>query len=456
MIFCDTIAAVATPPGFGGISIVRLSGEKSIDIVNSFFTKDISNADGYTMHYGKITDDSGNVLDEVLVSVFRAPKSYTGENSVEINCHGGITGANLILLHCIKNGARAALGGEFTKRAFLNGKIDLTQAEAVADIINSNSEKALSLGVNQLGGALSEQINKAREHLIKIMAQISSEADFPDEGVSGFSDESLKTEIQSSLGILETLLKTAHEGRLVRDGIAVALLGKPNAGKSSLLNALLNKNRAIVTAIPGTTRDTVEDYMQLDGIALKIIDTAGIRTASDEVEKIGIDLSKKAAQNADISVYVADLSTSPDKDDRDIAGLLCDKKVVLVLNKTDIAKDDSDKKYKSLFKNAPVCYICAKTGEGIDEVKNTLKTLINTQNINSTSSAMLTNIRHIEAVTNAYNLVKNSIDAYNCGIPADFISVDLQSAIEYLGSVTGMNVSEEIVDRVFKDFCVGK
>ena len=454
--FSDTIVAIATPPGFGGISIVRLSGKNSIDIVNKLFSKDIGNADGYTIHYGKITDNNGKVLDEVLVSVFRAPKSYTGENSVEINCHGGMTGANAILLQCIKSGARAALGGEFTKRAFLNGKIDLAQAEAVADIINSNSEKALSLGVNQLGGALSKQINKVREHLITIMAQISSEADFPDEGVSGFSDDSLKSEISASLEILSNLLETAHEGRSVRDGISVALLGKPNAGKSSLLNALLNKNRAIVTAIPGTTRDTVEDYMQLDGIALKIIDTAGIRTASDEVEKIGIDLSKKAAQEADISIYVADLSTEPDADDKQIATLLKDKKVVLVLNKTDIAKDGLDEKYKLIFENAPVCYICAQTSEGIGGVKDTIKTIINTQNINTASSAMLTNIRHIEAVTNAYNLVKNSIDAYNTGIPADFISVDLQSAIEHLGSVTGMNVSEEIVDRVFKDFCVGK
>ena len=456
MIFSDTIAAIATPTGFGGISIVRLSGENSINIVNSIFSKDIVNADGYTMHYGKITDDNGGVLDEVLVSVFRAPKSYTGENSVEINCHGGMTSANAILIHCIKNGARIALGGEFTKRAFLNGKIDLAQAEAVADIINSNSEKALSLGVNQLGGALSEQINTAREHLIKIMAQLSSEADFPDEGVSGFSDESLKNEISISLGILEKLLNTANEGRLVKDGISVALLGKPNAGKSSLLNALLNKTRAIVTAIPGTTRDTVEDYMQIDGIALKIIDTAGIREASDEVEKIGIDLSKKAAQEADISVYVADLSTSPDEDDVQIANLLEDKKVILVLNKTDIAQTGFDDKFKYIFKNAPACYICAQNNEGIENVKNTIKTIINTHSINATSTAMLTNMRHIEAVTNAYNLVKNSVDAYNSGIPADFISIDLQSAIEHLGSVTGMNVSEEIVDRVFKDFCVGK
>lgn len=456
MIFSDTIAAIATPPGFGGISIVRLSGENSINIVNHIFSKDIMNADGYTMHYGKITDDNGGVLDEVLVSVFRAPKSYTGENSVEINCHGGMTSANAILIHCIKNGARIALGGEFTKRAFLNGKIDLAQAEAVADIINSNSEKALSLGVNQLGGALSEQINTAREHLIKIMAQLSSEADFPDEGVSGFSDESLKNEIGISLGILEKLLNTANEGRLVKDGISVALLGKPNAGKSSLLNALLNKTRAIVTAIPGTTRDTVEDYMQIDGIALKIIDTAGIREASDEVEKIGIDLSKKAAQEADISVYVADLSTSPDEDDVQIANLLEDKKVILVLNKTDIAQTGFDDKFKNIFKNAPACYICAQNNEGIENVKNTIKTIINTHSINATSTAMLTNMRHIEAVTNAYNLVKNSVDAYNSGIPADFISIDLQAAIEHLGSVTGMNVSEEIVDRVFKDFCVGK
>ncbi len=446
----DTIAALATPVGTSGIAVIRISGDEAIKICNKIFSSDLEKTESHTVHFGTIKDGEETV-DQVLATVMKAPKTYTGENTVEISCHGSMTVVRSIMKLLFSAGARQAKAGEFTKRAFLNGKLDLVQAEAVIDIINSKNETALSTGINHLEGSLSSKINEVREKLVKIMAYLQAEADFPEEGVSGFSEELFKENIKEVADNLENLLKTAETGKYIREGISTVIAGKPNAGKSSLLNCLLQKERAIVTDIEGTTRDTVEEYLQLGRLTLKLIDTAGIRETDNAVEKIGVDKAIKSIDKADLVLYIADMSDTPDEEDMKIIKKLEDKKVIMVLNKSDI-KNSSDK-YSKLIDCKKVI-ISAKTGEGTEALKQAVIDMFD--NVGIENSVTITNIRHIEAVSKALKILREAETAYNSGIPADCISVDIQTALEGLGEVTGMTVSEEIVDKIFKEFCVGK
>ena len=446
----DTIAALATPAGTSGIAVIRVSGKNAIDICGKIFSKDISEVLTHTAHFGKIINN-GKIIDQVLVTVMRAPGTYTGENTVEISCHGSMTVVREIMGALFESGARQAKAGEFTKRAFLNGKLDLVQAEAVIDIINSKSETALESGINQLEGSLSEKINEIRNKLLKIMAWIGAEADFPEEGISGFSDEAFCKDAEEILKEIEILLVSAKEGKYIREGISTVLTGKPNAGKSSLLNRLLQKKRAIVTDIEGTTRDKVEEYLQVGGITLKLIDTAGIRNTENEVEKIGVDIALNEITAADLVLYIADTSEKPSSEDAEIIEKIKDKKMIMVLNKSDIGKNGEE--YLKLAKCKNVS-ISAKTGEGIDDLKNVIVEMF--KNTGIENSVTVTNLRHTEAILRAKNLVEHAYKEYKSGMPVDFAAVDIQSAVESLGEITGMTVSEEIVDKIFKEFCVGK
>ena len=448
----DTIAALATPPGMSALAVIRLSGEDSVKIADRLFSKNILNAASHTVHFGKIHDTDGHIIDEVLVTVMLAPRSYTGENSVEISCHGSMTAVRKIILALIECGARQALAGEFTKRAFLNGKMDLCRSEAVIDIIHSKSELALEKGIEQLSGSISDKINEIRNKTVYLAAALSSEADFPDEGVSGLTDEFIEETLTEVIEKTDKLLETAKTGKYIRDGIAVSLTGRPNAGKSSVLNALAGEQKAIVTNIPGTTRDTVEDYINIGNICVKLMDTAGIRNTDDEVEKIGVRRARTAAEHADLILYVADVSSPPNSYDIEIVDFIKNKNVVMLLNKEDISKD-YEEEYKKLI-NAPCIYTSAVCGSGFDELKDIISKMFETGK--AASEVTLTNIRHADALTRAGKRLHTAYEAFKSGIPADFMAVDIEAAVSAFGEITGISVSEEIVDTIFKEFCVGK
>lgn len=452
----DTIAALATVPGKSGIAVIRISGDQAVKVCCSLCGDEILSAKSHTAHFIKLKRADGSIIDHALVTVMLSPNSYTGEDVVEISCHGSMTPVKEILSVITSSGARYAAAGEFTKRAFLNGKLDLSQAEAVLDIINSESELALSVGVNQLEGELSRKINKIRDDVLYLTAMLSAEADFPEEGVSGISDDIIKEKIDSCLCALNLLIEGSKSGELVRDGIKTVIVGTPNTGKSSLLNMLLGRERAIVTNIPGTTRDSIEEYISLGHATLKLIDTAGIRSADDEVEKIGVSRASKAALSADLILFVADLSRKITDEDRQVLELVKDKKVIIVLNKTDIADKESEEECIKIFKGLPIVKISAKKGEGAAILKQTISDMFDFGEISGGASLIISNVRHISAVKKAHSLIQSAYNDYISGVPADFLAVNLGLAAENLGEITGMSVSEEIVDRIFKNFCVGK
>lgn len=452
----ETIAALATVPGRGGIAVIRVSGEAAVKISASVAGEELLNAKSHTAHFVKLKRPDGSIIDHAVVTVMLAPNSYTGENVVEISCHGSMTPVREILLLLTENGARYATAGEFTKRAFLNGKMDLSQAEAVLDVINSESELALTVGVNQLEGALSKEINRIRDEVVYLSAMLGAEADFPEEGVSGLSDEVIEEKISSCLKSLDNLIKGSKSGELARDGIKTVIAGTPNTGKSSLLNSIVGRERAIVTNIPGTTRDSIEEFITVGHAMIKLIDTAGIRETENEVEKIGVGIAGRAVKDADLVLFVVDLGRKMSHEDRQALELVKDKKIIVIFNKTDIADSVAEKEYEEIFDGYSKVRISAKTGEGIDNLKNIISDMFDFQEIVSGASAVIANVRHIDAVKKAYALIDSAYNDYRTGIPADFMAVNLSGAAEALGEITGMSVSEEIVDRIFKDFCVGK
>lgn len=453
-----TIAAIATPPGNGGVGIVRISGSHALDIAEKVFTprgiKTVRDFETHTVHLGKVIAADGKIIDEALFTYMKAPHSYTGEDVVELSCHGGTTSLRNVLKSTISAGATLAGRGEFTKRAFLNGKMDLAQAEAVIDIINSPGEQALNSAVNQLEGKLSELINQTRDKLVTVMAYIEAETDFPEDDVSGLSAEEVKAKLTQSLTELKALLATADSGKIIREGISTVIVGRPNVGKSSLMNVLLGENRAIVTDIPGTTRDIIEEYLTLGDVMLKISDTAGIRTTDDTVEKIGVNRALSEASKAQLVLFVADLSVMPSDDDLTLLNRLEGKPIIMVLNKTDKELDGAESAYRAL-KKCETVKMSALLGEGADKLGKVVSEMFGLGKIDS-YSAVLTNIRHIESVTTAQKAVERAITALNDGVPADMLFIDVFEALTSLGEVVGMSVSEEVVDKIFEKFCVGK
>ncbi len=440
----DIICALATARGRGGIAVIRVSGKGSIGLVKKIFKskKDLEKAKGYTIIYGSVMDKDEKV-DDCLVSVFRAPHSYTGEDVCEISCHGGVIVTERIISLLMENGARIADRGEFTKRAFMNGKISLTQAEAVKDIIDAKTEKAASTAVNRLSGALSEKISAVRDKVIKLLASVQVSTDFPDEDTDAFAGGKL-TDILDEISLeLGNILKSAKRGIYLASGAECAIAGLPNVGKSSLLNTLVGEEKAIVTDIEGTTRDALEVGCDIDGVFLKFIDTAGIRETDDTIEKIGVDKAKKIVDKADIVIFLTESGRSISKEEEEIVKNIPPEKRILVLNKCD----------KSFEKRDGFISISAKTGEGIDMLKKEISRLLEEGN---SDSAMIANERQREAVSLSAKAIERAKKTLDDGFYSDLAVVDIMDCASFLGEADGMNVTDEVIDRIFKEFCLGK
>lgn len=454
-----TIAAIATSTmSSGGISVIRLSGEDAIKIADKIFksVKGIKLTDvaSHTVHYGHIVSNE-KVIDEVLVIVMRAPNTYTREDVVEIDCHGGILVTRKVLEACIDAGASPAQPGEFTKRAFLNGRIDLSQAEAVIDVINSKNDYALKSSVNQLDGVLSRKIRNIREIIINHVAYIEAALDDPEHISLDNYVDNVKNDVDNCVNIVDNLVKNAENGRIMRDGINTVILGKTNAGKSSLLNALAKEERAIVTDIEGTTRDALEEQINIGGITLNLIDTAGIRKTEDIVENIGVEKAKKIALNADLIIYVVDGSRPLDNNDTEIIELIKEKKVIVLLNKSDIGQIVSKNDLNCLS-----CYdiisISAKEETGLDKLEDSIKNLFFTGNITSNEEIYITNARHKTLLKEALNSLRLVSEGINDGVSEDFLTIDLMNAYEKLGLIIGEAVEDDLADQIFSKFCMGK
>lgn len=455
----DTIAAIATASGNSGIGIIRVSGDEAIEIVDKIFKsvnsdKKLVNVKSHTINYGHIVDND-KVIDEVLVSVMNGPHSYTGEDVVEINCHGGMIVIRKILEIVLKNGARTAEPGEFTKRAFLNGRMDLSQAEAVMDVINAKNEFALSSSIEQLNGRVSEKIKSLREKIIYNIAFIESALDDPEHiSIDGYS-EKLSKILEEVNGELSRLINNFDNGRIVKEGVKTVILGKPNAGKSSLLNLLLGEERAIVTDIEGTTRDTLEESINLNGVFLNLIDTAGIRDSEDVVEQIGVNKAKELAEKSDLVIFVADASKELDENDKEIINLIKDKQAIVLLNKSDLGKIINEKNV-SEFDNKPVITFSAKTGDGLDELENKIRDLFYEGKVKYNDELYITNARQKESLINAKNSIEEVIKSVENDMPEDFYSIDLMDAYTYLGQIIGESVEDDLVNEIFSKFCMGK
>lgn len=454
-----TIAAIATSTmSSGGISVIRLSGEDAIKIADKIFksVKGIKLTDvaSHTVHYGHIVSNE-KVIDEVLVIVMRAPNTYTREDVVEIDCHGGILVTRKVLEACIDAGASPAQPGEFTKRAFLNGRIDLSQAEAVIDVINSKNDYALKSSVNQLDGVLSRKIRKIREIIINHVAYIEAALDDSEHISLDNYVDNVKNDVDNCVNIVDNLVKNAENGRIMHDGINTVILGKTNAGKSSLLNALAKEERAIVTDIEGTTRDVLEEQINIGGITLNLIDTAGIRKTEDIVENIGVEKAKKIASNADLIIYVVDGSRPLDNNDTEIMELIKEKKVIVLLNKSDIGQIVSKNDLNCLS-----CYdiisISAKEETGLDKLEDSIKNLFFTGDITSNEEIYITNARHKSLLKEALNSLKLVSEGIDNGVSEDFLTIDLMNGYEKLGLIIGEAVEDDLADQIFSKFCMGK
>ena len=450
-----TIAAISTALGNGGIGIVRMSGEDCFKILDKIF-KPKSNSDikPYTIKYGHIYEDN-NIIDEVLVSYFVKPKSYTTENMCEINSHGSNVVLNKILQLCLKNGAVLAEPGEFTKKAFLNGRIDLSQAESVIDIINSKSEKERQASVNQLEGFLSKEIKKIKKDILSILTDIEASIDYPEYDIEEVTNNKAISVLNNVKDSLSKLEQTFENGKIIKNGIKTAIIGTPNVGKSSLLNAILKEDRAIVSQYEGTTRDSIEEDISVNGVPLRIVDTAGIRNTDNEIEKIGIKKSKNIADSADLIIAIFDASRKLSKDDYDIIDIIKDRKAIILINK----KDNYDKKIerdKLEELNKPIIDISALNKDGINELYEEITKLFKLNEININNEVIITNIRHLDLIRRAKENVENAINTINSNMPIDIISINIKDIIDCLNSITGENTSEDIINDIFSKFCLGK
>lgn len=458
----DTIAAIATAMTNSGIGIIRISGEDAFTVIDRIYQskngkKKLSEEKSHTVHYGYIVDDTkeNKIIDEVMVLIMRAQNTYTREDTVEIDCHGGVLVMQKILDTVVCHGARPAEPGEFTKRAFLNGRIDLTQAESVMDVISSKNEFALKSSISQLQGSLQKEIKELREKIIYEIAFIESALDDPEHiNIDGYGQK-LKTVAEECKERIEHLLNTADNGKILKEGIDTVIVGKPNAGKSSLMNVLLKKERAIVTDIAGTTRDVLEEQMNLNGITLNIIDTAGIRDTEDIVEKIGVDKAKDYLVNADLIIYVVDSSTPLDENDEKIMEMIKDRTALVLLNKSDLDTVTTEEMIASHL-DQKIIKVSMKENQGVDELENAIKELFFHGKVELNDEVYITNARHKAALSNAKDSLNMVLDSIAMEMPEDFYSIDLMNTYEELGNILGESLGEDLVNEIFSKFCTGK
>ena len=452
----DTITAIATPLGEGGLAVIRISGPAALAVADRSFvpggrhSRKPSEAVTHTIHYGKIVRQNRQV-DEVLLAIMRAPRTYTREDVVEITCHGGILSAKTVLDTILENGARLAHPGEFTKRAFLSGRLDLVQAESVVDLIHSRTELALIAANEQLTGKLSRRIGQLRDDLMNVLAHVEAHIDFPDEDIAPHAREELTARVERAVVYMEELLRTANEGRILRRGIRVAIIGRPNAGKSSLLNQLLGRNRAIVSTIPGTTRDTIEETANVRGLPMMFVDTAGLRETGDEIEEEGVRRSREALAQAELILHVFDSSDTLTEADKRYLADFADKKRILTRNKIDLPT-----KLELPRSGAAVVNVCCLTGQGIEQLKDAIKELVWAGEIKSEMLEVMINARHQDALKRAHQAAVHSLGAFRSGATIELVALDLRSAVAAVGEIVGKTANEDLLNSIFSQFCIGK
>lgn len=457
----DTIAAISTPVGEGGISIIRISGEDAVVVAKRLYrgSKDLAQVASHTINYGHIVDpDTGAEVDEVMVSVMRAPHTYTCEDVVEINCHGGLLATNRILQLVLSYGARMAEPGEFTKRAFLNGRIDLSQSEAVMDLIRAKTDKSMKVALNQLDGDLSRLIRHLRQDILDVLAQVEVNIDYPEyDAVEEMTTKMLKEKALDIQQRIQALLKTAKQGKVLREGLATAIIGRPNVGKSSLLNTLLHEDKAIVTDVAGTTRDVIEEYVNVDGVPLKLIDTAGIRDTDDTVEKIGVERSKRALDAADLILLLIDSSAPLTAEDRELLTTTHGKQRIVILNKTDLPRQVDLDELKKLTDGDALIETSIVKHEGMDQLGQQISKMFFNEGIESSqNNVMVTNARHIGLLHQANAALSDVLKGINAGMPVDLVQIDMTRCWDLLGEITGDSYQDELLDQLFSQFCLGK
>jgi len=457
----DTIAAIATAPGEAGIGIIRISGKDAIEIGDKIFKNkkqlSLKECEERKLNYGYIFDPkNGQKVDEVLAVYIKAPYTYTREDIVEINCHGGIIPVRRILEIVLENGARLAERGEFTKRAFLNGRIDLSQAEAVMDLISAKTDTSFNVSLNQLEGSISNEVKKLQNVLLSMLAHVEASIDFPEDDVEDLTYETLKEQGSFVLEKINKLLGTVYTGKILREGLKTVILGKPNVGKSSLLNAILRENRAIVTDIPGTTRDIIEEYVNIKGVPLKIIDTAGIRQTEDIVEKLGVDKAKELLGEADLVIAVFDTSKELTEEDYYIIDLIKDKTTIVLLNKSDLPSKIDEIDIKEHLPDKRIIHTSISKNEGIDKLEDIIEEMFLSSEVKITDSIIITNVRHRDQLLKAKSNIEDALNSLESNMPLDCIEVDIKGCWENLGEITGDTVGEDIIDKIFSEFCIGK
>lgn len=455
----DTIAGVATPMGEGGIAVIRVSGDDAISIVDKIYRgkNKLSTVDSHTIHYGTLVDPVANEqVEEVLVSVMKAPRTFTREDVVEINCHGGLISVEKVLDLVLEHGARLAEPGEFTKRAFLNGRIDLSQAEAVIDLIRAKTDKALKVALSQVEGKLSKLIKGLRQELIEAMAHIEVTLDYPEHDVEEFTQNFLLGKCEEVKQQVARLLQTAKQGKILREGLSTAIIGRPNVGKSSLLNSFVQEDKAIVTEIAGTTRDVIEEYVNVRGVPLRLIDTAGIRETDDIVEKIGVEKSRQILQQVDLVLLMVNYNEFLNDDDLAIFEAAKGLQVIIIVNKTDLEQKLDIDKIKEAFPSAPLILTSIKEEKGIDQLEQAIAHLFFTGRVQQEDMTYVSNARHINLLRQAEQAMADAIDGVHQQMPVDMVQIDIKKAWELLGEVIGESVGEDLIDQIFSQFCLGK
>lgn len=456
----DTIASISTPMGEGAIAIVRLSGNDAISIADKLYKgkHQLSDVASHTINYGHIIDPASNeIIEEVMVAVMRAPRTYTREDIVEINCHGGIMTVNRVLELALTNGAKLAEPGEFTKRAFLNGRIDLSQAEATMDFIRSKTDRASRVAMQQIEGRLSVLIKGLRQSILEILAQVEVNIDYPEyDDVEEATNTFLMEEARKIEGSITNLLQTANQGKILREGLSTVIVGKPNVGKSSMLNNLIQDNKAIVTEIAGTTRDVLEEYVNVRGVPLRLVDTAGIRETEDIVEKIGVERSREALKKADLILYVLNNNEILTEEDYKLAEIIKNEDVIVIINKTDLENKLDLEEVKTMVGNAPIVKTSMLSQQGIEELEEQIRTLFFAGEVSNQDMTYVSNARHISLLKSAKTSIGDAISAAELGVPIDMIQIDLIKTWELLGEVIGESVDDGLIDQLFSQFCLGK